>query len=95
MALQRIHAIITGRVQGVGFRQTTKQKASEIGITGWVMNRKDGGVEVIAEGSADVMDSFLDYLSQGPPSARVDNVRHINETPTGEFDGFKVTYAGY
>lgn len=95
MKILRYHVVISGRVQGVGFRHNTKLKAVSLGITGWVMNRKDGGVEVVAEGYAEPMTQFLEFLEQGPPSARVDNIDSVSEEPTGEFDAFNVSFVGY
>ncbi|MGM0941624.1 MAG: acylphosphatase [Bacillota bacterium] len=54
----RTHAIISGRVQGVGFRYTAKQKADELGVTGWIRNNEDGTVELDAEGNMDQVDQF-------------------------------------
>jgi len=89
----RFHGIISGRVQGVTFRDTTKRKADSLGITGWVMNRHDGTVEVVAEGTPQNMKQFINYLGDGPPAAQVNNIREINEQATGEFETFTVTYA--
>ncbi len=73
-----IHIIISGLVQGVGFRFSTRQKASELGITGRVRNVRGGRVECIAEGSPESVDKFLTWCRNGPPAAEVDSVQTIN-----------------
>jgi len=65
---------ITGKVQGVGFRYFAHQKATEIGITGWVKNSRDGGVLIIAQGTETDLNTFRDYLQIGPIRARVDDI---------------------
>jgi DNA ligase D-like protein (predicted 3'-phosphoesterase) len=66
--------VVRGRVQGVFFRETTVQKARELGVLGWVRNADDGTVAVHAEGPAPAVDQLLDFLGEGPPQARVDEV---------------------
>jgi acylphosphatase len=70
-AERRLHAMVHGRVQGVGYRATTLDEARRLGLGGWVRNRLDGTVEVLAEGSPAKLRIFLAYLRQGPPGARV------------------------
>lgn len=70
------HSIrITGRVQGVLFRDRTKAKAEELGLTGWVRNRDDGSVEIHAEGSDDALKELEQWCWKGPPAAIVESVR--------------------
>jgi len=88
----RLHAIISGRVQGVSFRDYTTRKANELEVVGWVLNRRDGRVEVTAEGSRDVLQSLLDFLHQGSPHARVQSVESQWLEATGEFSDFRVGY---
>lgn len=71
---RRYHRI-QGRVQGVGFRQFVQEKARELGLVGYVRNLKDGDVELQAEGPEEDLDRLLETLRQGPPAARVDNVK--------------------
>lgn len=92
-AQQRLHAIISGRVQGVSFRHYTTLKANELGITGWVMNRRDGRVEVAAEGSHQALQAMLDFLHDGSPHARVDHVEAQWLEASGEFSDFGVKYS--
>ena len=74
---------ITGKVQGVGFRYFAHQKASEIGITGWVKNSRDGGVLIIAQGDETDLNTFIDFLQIGPARARIDNIsKYKMQTPT-------------
>ncbi|PYQ72829.1 MAG: acylphosphatase [Acidobacteria bacterium] len=75
--------IISGRVQGVGFRFFTEAAAMREGIDGWVRNLPDGRVEVAAEGDADAMDRFERSVRHGPPGARVDDVDVTENVPTG------------
>lgn len=88
----RLHAIIEGHVQGVGFRVFTIRKANEMGVDGWVRNLRDGSVEVIAEGQRTDLDKLLSALRRGPTSASVTNVKPDWRSATGEFDGFNVKY---
>lgn len=71
---RRLHAIVHGRVQGVGYRVTTFDEARRLGLAGWVRNRWDGTVEVLAEGSEAKLRLFLEYLQRGPWGASVTSV---------------------
>ena len=88
----RLHARVYGRVQGVNFRYYTQREASALGLTGWVANRFDGSVEVVAEGERRRLQGLLQFLHRGPPSARVDRVQAEWEASSGEFDRFRVRY---
>ena len=72
--MRRIRAIITGRVQGVAYRASTSRAARTLGITGWVKNRGDGGVELEAEGPDEQIAAFIAWCEQGPPAANVAGV---------------------
>lgn len=89
---QRLHAIIHGLVQGVSFRYYTTHKANELQLTGWVRNRPDETVEVLAEGSRDKLDVLYTWLHHGPPAARVEKVEATWGEATGEFVGFGTRY---
>lgn len=80
--------LVSGRVQGVGFRWFALERASLEGITGWVSNLPTGDVEVLAEGDAEAMDRFERALRQGPRGARVDDVEVEILAPTGRFQTF-------
>jgi acylphosphatase len=70
----RFRAIVTGRVQGVGYRASAAHEARRLGVLGWVRNRYDGAVEVEAQADETVLQRLLVYLRQGPPGARVKSV---------------------
>ena len=69
------HLIITGRVQGVGFRFYMERKAREFGVTGWVRNRRDGAVEAVVQGTTGAVEAMIAWARRGPPSAVVAEVR--------------------
>jgi acylphosphatase len=71
----RLHAIVAGRVQGVSFRYYTQDYAEQLGLTGWVKNRRDGSVEVLAEGPRADLEKLFAWLNHGPPAARVQSVQ--------------------
>lgn len=86
-----IHLIITGHVQGVFFRAHCKEKALDLGLTGWVRNAEDESVEVHAEGPQDALDALKEWCHEGPEAARVDEV-HEEESHCEECVGFIVRY---
>ncbi len=69
-----IHAIVSGKVQGVFFRNTTQKKAQELGLTGWIKNLPNGDVELVACGERDPIMLLTEWLWQGPETAEVSNV---------------------
>lgn len=85
----RVRALVSGLVQGVWFRQSTAEQATEIGVDGWVRNLGDGRVEAVFEGVPASVDLALEYVSHGPERARVDTVESTREPPTGRI-GFSV-----
>lgn len=86
----RIQLIVNGRVQGVYFRASTVQQARRLGLTGWVMNRRDGAVEIVAEGRSDRLEELIAWCRQGPPGARVDEVDSQRQGFRGEFSEFRI-----
>ncbi len=84
-----IHFFVSGRVQGVFFRQRTKQQADLFGINGWVRNRSDGTVEGMAQGPDPALASLREWLKRGPPMAQV-LALDWEETEAGEFSNFEV-----
>lgn len=86
----RLHATVEGTVQGVGFRYFVQDAANMLGLTGWVRNRWDGSVEVIAEGEEIKLNQLLNALRRGPRSAHVMGVNFTWEEYTGEFNGFRI-----
>ena len=88
----RAHLIIEGRVQGVWFRDSTRNEATRLNLTGWVKNRFDGSVELVAEGSREEVKKLIEWCHHGPPGARVTMVHEIKEDYTGEFDSFRISF---
>ncbi|MEC9357834.1 MAG: acylphosphatase [Pseudomonadota bacterium] len=82
--------VVTGRVQGVFFRQSTMETAQRLGIRGWVRNCADGTVEGLAEGRNPALHEFRKWLDQGPPRARVDQVQWVGSDAEELADGFEV-----
>ena len=82
--------LISGRVQGVGFRYFAETAASREGVLGWVRNLPDGRVEVAAEGEAEAVERFERALHRGPRGARVDHVEIFDDVPGGNESGFSV-----
>lgn len=79
--------LITGRVQGVWYRESMRQRAEELGVTGWVRNRPDGSVEAVVRGSDDAVASLIAWSRVGPPAAQVAGVA-VSEAE-GSFTGFE------
>ncbi|HET9429840.1 MAG TPA: acylphosphatase [Chitinophagaceae bacterium] len=80
---------VKGRVQGVFYRQSAREKAEELGLTGVVKNEDDNGVGIIASGSKEQLDQLVKWCWQGPPRAEVDQVE-IEEIPVQNFDDFRI-----
>ena len=78
------HLLISGRVQGVGFRYAVAEEAQRLGVTGWVRNRGDGTVEAVVDGPTDAVDAFVAWARRGPPAARVTGVQISDSTETFE-----------
>jgi len=87
---QRLHAVVHGRVQGVGYRAFAARSAQQIGLTGWVRNRYNGTVETIAEGDLSQLESYLRDLIRGPVSSNVTRVNEEWSEATLEFSQFKI-----
>ena len=90
MATKRVHVLIKGRVQGVFFRAAAQREARRLGITGWVKNRPDGGIEIMAEGEEDAIRELTSWANHGPSAARVDSVDVRWRGYTGEFPEFSI-----
>ena len=89
---RRIHAHVSGKVQGVFFRQALRAEADMAGAEGWVRNLADGRVEAVVEGDADAVSRIAGWCRHGPAGARVSGLDVEDEAPTGEFSGFEVRY---
>lgn len=90
---ERIHAVVTGRVQGVGFRYFVQQNAIRLHLTGWVRNQWDGSVELVAEGDHETLLQLLLAVTKGPPSSVVDSVDADWLDASGEFQSFHVKFS--
>lgn len=90
MAQKCIQAVVRGRVQGVFFRALAQREARRLGLAGWVKNRPDRAVEVLAEGEEEQVKDFLAWLQTGPSTARVDRVDTKWRSYSGEFPDFRV-----
>lgn len=90
VATRRVHAIVTGRVQGVSYRASTVDEARDLGLCGWVRNLPDGSVELEAEGDADAVAALLAWCAKGPPAAQVTRVAHDEQTPAGADKTFAI-----
>jgi acylphosphatase len=91
----RLRALITGRVQMVGFRAFAEMCSARHGVTGYVRNLPTGEVEVVAEGDRTLLEEFLAELGRGPRGARVDNVLVSWEPFRGDFADFGVRYGDW
>ena len=89
-AIFRLHAVVSGFVQGVGFRAYVSERAGFLGLTGWVRNTSAGDVEVTAEGSRSDLDTLLLALRKGSRGSRVIDVVFEFGQPAGEFREFKI-----
>ena len=92
MVQKRIHIFVTGRVQGVFFRQSARVMAIKNNVNGWVSNLDDGRVEIVAEGQESNIDALADWCKTGPANSRVDEFELSEENSTDEFENFKVRY---
>lgn len=92
MKKARVHLIISGFVQGVFFRASTRDTASRLGLKGWVRNMPDGNVEAVLEGPASKLQEAIAWCQKGPPGASVTHVEETWMDSTGEFDSFDIKY---
>ena len=90
----RLHARVTGRVQGVGFRYFVQVNASQLNITGWVRNRWNGSVEVLAEGVRGDLETLLQAIGRGPRPGTTREVQSDWHPATGEFSSFRIRRTG-
>jgi len=89
--MQRVRIVVRGRVQGVSFRAYARREALRLGLTGWVRNRPDGAVEMLAEGPTDRLEALADWARRGPALARVDEVEVEWSEASGAFHDFSIT----
>jgi len=88
----RVHAFISGRVQGVGFRAFTQREARLLKLTGWVKNLPDGRVEAVIEGPQQEVNALLEKVRRGPRAARVDKLDAKDEPAQGDFESFEIRF---
>ena len=86
----RVHIFVSGRVQGVFFRENTKKRAKKLGITGWVKNLSDGRVEAVFEGERSKVEEWINRTKKGPMFAKVDELKVMPEEYQGEFNNFEI-----
>ena len=88
--MTRVHLVISGRVQGVFFRQSSMSFAELNAVDGWVRNRPDGTVEVVAQGSSDDVERFVEWCRKGPEMAKVTSIERTDAEPVSMPVGFYV-----
>ncbi len=93
MENSRVHLVIKGYVQGVFYRASTREKAVELGLKGWVRNMHDGSVEAVFEGPVDKIQQAVQWCHEGPAGAQVLDIEKKQQKYLGEFDGFHVRYS--
>jgi acylphosphatase len=91
----RLHAFVSGKVQGVSYRGFVRRAAHDLGLTGWVRNLYDGRVEVLAEGERAKLEALLAQLAEGPPASRVEDLETRWRDGTGEFGDFKIAWLDF
>lgn len=90
--MERLNLIVKGNVQGVFFRENTKNMAKKLGLKGYAKNLPDGTVEVIAEGNKKELDKLIEFCKIGPSSAKVEDIIISFEKPKNEFKDFEIRY---
>ena len=88
----RVNIIVSGKVQGVYFREKTREKAEEFGVFGWVRNLSDGRVEAVFEGEKDKAEEMVEWARKGPFWAKVNGLEASWEEYKGEFSNFEIRY---
>lgn len=90
MGVARYQLLVSGRVQGVGYRVATQKQAQKLGLTGWVKNQLDGNVEIVVEGDIPALSQFVEWAWQGPRFAKVDRIAQTESVASGEFRQFNI-----
>ena len=86
-----VHLVVSGRVQGVFFRDNTRRKAIELGLKGYAKNLPDGNVEVVAEGKEDKLKELIEFIKNGPGISRVENIQITHKEPEN-FKNFEIRH---
>jgi acylphosphatase len=84
-----VHLIIKGKVQGVFYRATARDEAEKLGLTGWIKNTSEGNVEVVVNGSQELIDRYIAWCWKGPSRAKVESVE-VKDLQEERFDGFQI-----
>jgi acylphosphatase len=87
-----VHIVVSGMVQGVGFRYFVLHHARQLGLTGWVRNLPNGDVEMTAEGNREAVENLIAQVRRGPRSAVVSNANLMWREPSGRFESFDIAY---
>ena len=91
--MKRVHVLVRGVVQGVGFRTFVRRHARKLGVKGFVRNLPDGfTVEIVAEGPDDAIEQLISIVRKGPPGAIVEDIDIEYEEPRNEFNDFEILY---
>jgi len=90
--IKSLHIKITGKVQNVNFRYSTKQLAEKLNLTGWVRNLENEGVEILANGNKDDLKQLLEWAHHGPNNAKVENIEYEWINKKYDFDKFEIKY---
>lgn len=88
----RVHIFVSGRVQGIFFRENTKKKAEKLAISGWVKNLRDGRLEAVFEGDRENIEKMVNWAKKGPIWAKIDDFSLVWEDYVGEFKDFEIRY---
>ena len=86
----RVHVVVSGEVQGIGYRAFIKRRAQSIGIIGWIRNLEDGNVEAVFQGESDIIEEIIAVCNRGPVFARVKNVQVFKEEPRDNLTNFSI-----
>ena len=88
----RVHIFVSGKVQGVFFRENAKKKAEKLAVQGWIKNLRDGRVEAVFEGHRKNIEEMVDWARKGPIWAKIDDFSLVWEDYQGEFKQFEIRY---
>ncbi|MBM3257858.1 MAG: acylphosphatase [Candidatus Nealsonbacteria bacterium] len=88
----RAHVFVSGRVQGVFYRDTCKKKAEKLGVSGWIKNLRDSRVEGVFEGDRENVDKMVNWARKGPIWAKIDDFSVVWDNYQAEFKGFEIKY---
>lgn len=88
----RVHVLVSGRVQGVFFRQETRSRAKALNVSGWIRNLPNGKVEAVFEGEKEAVEKLVEFCRRGPRGARVDGVEVEWSSFRGESNSFRIVY---